>query len=68
MCSANSERNPIVREYVLPDFAFTLHGRIREPGAPVQEAEQVLQMNNERFLIPEILFRPDDVGALLDTS
>lgn len=28
------------------------------------DADQVLVMNNERFVVPEILFRPDDIGKL----
>jgi actin-related protein 6 len=32
----------------------------------VTETDQILVMNNERFSVPEILFRPDDIG--LDQS
>lgn len=28
----------------------------------MQDSYQVLYMNNERFTVPEILFRPDDIG------
>ena len=30
----------------------------------VTETDQILVMNNERFSVPEILFRPDDIGQL----
>lgn len=34
----------------------------QERGAPSQEDEQVLVMNNERFSIPEVLLNPSMVG------
>ncbi|KAI8060995.1 actin family [Gongronella butleri] len=53
--------NPIVQEYVLPDFSTTTHGHVRgKNDAPSDE--QVLPMNNERFMIPEILMHPSDIG------
>jgi hypothetical protein len=57
--------NPIVQEYVLPNFASHQTGRIRQPNEVLAETEQVLRMNSERFLLPEILFRPDDIGVPL---
>lgn len=44
--------NPIMREYALAEQ------RLRLPG----DTGQVLVMNNERFSVPEIIFRPDDIG------
>jgi len=35
---------------------------VRASDEPRSEAGQVLVMNNERFVVPEILFRPDDIG------
>ncbi|KAG6889499.1 hypothetical protein C0995_000665 [Termitomyces sp. Mi166 len=58
--------NPIVQEYVLPDLSSNRKGRIRQSGDIVAEADQILVMNNERFCVPELLFRPDDIG--LDQS
>lgn len=54
--------NPIVREYILPDLSRNRKGRIRQPDDIVTENDQILVMNNERFCVPEVLFRPDDIG------
>lgn len=55
-------KNHIAQEYVFPDYAGNRPGRIRRPGEPLDEAEQTLTMNNERFTVPEILFHPTDIG------
>jgi len=65
-CRTNPKKNPIVREYVLPNFTINRQGRLRQPDDEISQAEQILTMGNERFTIPEILFRPDDIG--LDQS
>ncbi|CAG8792863.1 11632_t:CDS:10, partial [Dentiscutata erythropus] len=65
-CRKNTRDNPILQEYVLPDFSRNTKGYIREKkrGAEIydQSDEQVLYMNNERFTVPEILFNPSDIG------
>ncbi|TFY64909.1 hypothetical protein EVG20_g5787 [Dentipellis fragilis] len=62
-CRANPRSNPIVQEYILPDFSANRRGRVRQPGdPPLSEGDQILNMGNERFSVPEILFRPDDIG------
>ena len=61
---ANPRANPIVQEYILPDFSLNRAGRVRQRDEPVQDSYQILYMNNERFSVPELLFRPDDIGAL----
>ncbi|EIW74652.1 actin-related protein Arp6 [Coniophora puteana RWD-64-598 SS2] len=66
VCRTNPKKNPIVREYVLPNFTINKQGRLRQPDEEISQAEQILTMGNERFTIPEILFRPDDIG--LDQS
>lgn len=55
-------KNRIAQEYIFPDYAANRPGRIRRPGEPLDEAEQTLTMNNERFAVPEILFHPTDIG------
>ena len=57
--------NPIVQQYILPDFSVNRQGHVRQPGESVQESYQILYMNNERFSVPEILFRPDDIGIYI---
>ncbi|KAH1008210.1 actin-related protein 6 [Dendroctonus ponderosae] len=58
--------NSIVKNYVLPDFNVIRRGYIQEtkPENPseVEESYQVLRLNNERFVVPEILFHPSDIG------
>lgn len=55
-------KNPIVKEYILPDYSANRPGRVRTPNEPLQESWQILHMENERFSVPEVLFRPDDIG------
>ncbi|KAI0667701.1 actin-like protein Arp6 [Trametes maxima] len=61
-CRVRPHANPIVQEYIFPDYSANRPGRIRRPGEPLDESFQVLTMNNERFTIPEILFHPTDIG------
>ncbi|KAF2799969.1 Actin/actin-like protein [Melanomma pulvis-pyrius CBS 109.77] len=63
----------IVVDYVLPDYEGSIHGYAR-PHDPVQSRmrrglqplqgprEDVLPLGNERFAVPELLFRPTDIG------
>jgi len=57
--------NSIVRDYILPDLSRSQKGHVRALDETRSEAGQVLVMNNERFVVPEILFRPDDIGEFL---
>ena len=59
---ADPKRNSIIREYILPDLSRNKQGRIRNPDDIVSDEDQVLVMNNERFVVPELIFRPDDIG------
>lgn len=62
----------IAKEYILPDFHKRLKGAVREydPAnhtkaqklAAVQADEDILTLRNERFIVPEILFNPSDIG------
>lgn len=61
-CRSNPKKNSIVREYILPNFSINRHGRVRLPSEELSATDQVLHMENERFTIPELLFRPDDIG------
>jgi len=60
--SLNPKQNSIVQEYILPNFPSNKLGHVRLPGEELSPADQVLHMENERFTIPELLFRPDDIG------
>ncbi|KAF9527514.1 actin-domain-containing protein [Crepidotus variabilis] len=61
-CRIDPKRNPVVQEYILPDLSTNRKGRVRRTDDIVAEADQILVMNNERFTVPELLFRPDDIG------
>lgn len=56
--------NTIIREYVLPDYTQIRRGFLRtpDPKNDIQDELQTLRLNNERFVIPEVLFHPSDVG------
>ncbi|TPX36328.1 hypothetical protein SmJEL517_g01539 [Synchytrium microbalum] len=58
------DQNPFTMEYLLPDFVQNMKGTIRTKGTdvPISEDDQVLIMNSERFCVPELLFRPSDIG------
>lgn len=55
-------QNTIVQEYVLPDFINSTTGHIRQKAAATNNDQQILIMNNERFMIPEVLMHPSDIG------
>ncbi|KAJ2824927.1 Actin- protein 6 [Coemansia erecta] len=53
-------------EYVLPDFTTSKRGFIRGQGSEEEErgmlGSQVLPLCNERFVVPDALFHPSDLG------
>ena len=61
-------QNPLVRDYVLPDYNTSRVGysRAHVPAAARAKEkgddEQVMVLANERFVVPELLFNPADVG------
>ncbi|TDL17756.1 Actin/actin-like protein [Rickenella mellea] len=62
ICQTNPKRNGILREYVLPDFSANRKGRVKQENDILADSDQVLFMNNERFAVPELLFRPSEIG------
>lgn len=62
----------IAKDYVLPDFHSRSEGIVRDYDptvtsrarkmAAVASNEDVLTLRNERFVVPELLFNPSDVG------
>lgn len=77
--AAKGWESPHRREFVLPDGVNNLRGYLRDrpatdgkqshsgkSGPGPQFKEQVLVVNNESFMVPEILFNPTDIG--LDQS
>ncbi|KAI9321391.1 actin-related protein Arp6 [Dichotomocladium elegans] len=69
ICRKPYQENSIIQEYVLPDYTSTMRGHVR-PKQGLKSttsrngpsSEQILTMNNERFMIPEILMHPSDIG------
>ncbi|KAF3939602.1 Beta-centractin [Dactylella cylindrospora] len=58
-------KNDIVKEYVLPDYKSLYKGVLRdksERNHVGKDTEQTLIVGNERFMVPELLFYPGDVG------
>ena len=49
-------------EYILPRYSEGRQGRVRVEGVMVTADDDVLRMNRERFCVPEVLFRPSDIG------
>ncbi|XP_018566589.1 actin-related protein 6 [Anoplophora glabripennis] len=66
VAAKSGNTNYIVRNYVLPDFNNIRRGYIQDPSNSVQKEKeencQILRLNNERFIVPEILFHPSDIG------
>lgn len=48
---------------MLPDFINSTTGHIRQKATANNNSDQqILIMNNERFMIPEVLMHPSDIG------
>jgi actin-related protein 6 len=72
--------SPLLVDYVLPDYDKVARGYIRPhdskaagqaakmkaQGGAGAVSEDVLPLGNERFVVPELLFRPDDLGMQED--
>jgi actin-related protein 6 len=63
----------IAKDYVLPDFHIRHKGIVRDYDhttaatrarrlATSSPAEDILTLRNERFVVPEVLFNPGDIG------
>ncbi|XP_055373508.1 actin-related protein 6 isoform X2 [Condylostylus longicornis] len=58
---SKTRENPIVTEYVLPDFTSIKRGYVKKKDDNYKDY-QMLKLSNERFTIPELLFYPSDIG------
>lgn len=61
LMKTRDKKNPIVQDYVLPDFTTIKRGYVRQEKNDNPDLQSI-RMNNERFQVPEILFYPSDVG------
>lgn len=67
---AHSSYSPHKLEYVLPDGFTNMRGFARKPEITAKgrlasastQKELAVALNNERFLVPELLFNPSDVS------
>ncbi|THH05662.1 hypothetical protein EW145_g4632 [Phellinidium pouzarii] len=64
MEDVRSQQSKIVREYVLPRFSENRPGRIRSNDEMLEADDDILRVASERFAVPEVLFRPSDIGAV----
>jgi actin-related protein 6 len=54
----NKRKSMYVAAYVLPDYRTSTIGHVLEQGESEKD-HQVLRLTNERFTVPELLFKPD---------
>lgn len=52
----------ITQEYVLPNGSTRFTGYVKEDTAVVDPDDQLLSLGSERFSVPELLFKPNDIG------
>lgn len=62
---AQALQKNIIAEYVLPDYRTTFRGHVRgeSTASTTSEDETTLPLGNERFVVPELLFNPSDMGS-----
>jgi actin-related protein 6 len=67
--SASDATTDIIQEYVLPDYVNTHRGHLRpyDPArhtaaAKLARSEEIFALGNERFVVPELMFSPSDIG------
>lgn len=62
LAAARRRDAPHRAEWLLPDGVTSTWGARRAPGEPRGPKDPVLAVNNERFMVPEALFHPADIG------
>ena len=60
--AASKRDSPFKVEWFLPDGVTSKWGHIRDPAQPRGPKDPILVVNNERFMVPELLFNPGDIG------
>ncbi|OLL26436.1 Actin-like protein arp6 [Neolecta irregularis DAH-3] len=60
--SHKSKLNSIVQNYILPDYGQNKLGYIAVEPFDKDSDDQVLTLANERFVVPELIFSPSDIG------
>lgn len=60
--ASKGKHSPFRIEWFLPDGVTSKWGHIRDPSQPRDPKDPILVVNNERFMVPELLFNPSDIG------
>lgn len=62
---ANALQQGTLLEYILPDYRTTYRGHVKTDFSAAQPSgdETTLPLGNERFVVPELLFNPSDIGS-----
>ena len=62
LAAARRRDSPFRKEWLLPDGVTSTWGQLRDTGEPRGPKDPILVVNNERFMVPEALFNPIDIG------
>jgi actin-related protein 6 len=60
--AARRKDSPFRKEWLLPDGVTSVWGHDRDINEPKSPNDPILSINNERFMVPEALFNPTDLG------
>lgn len=60
--AARQRDSPFRKEWLLPDGVTSVWGHDRDINEPKGPNDPILSINNERFMVPEALFNPLDLG------
>lgn len=61
LASLQGKSNPILRDYILPDFVNSTRGQLVEHARQTSEVQKI-ELSLERFVLPELLFHPNNIG------
>jgi actin-related protein 6 len=62
LAASRRRDSPFKKEWLLPDGVTSTWGQLVQPGEPRGPKDPILVINNERFMVPEALFNPADIG------